>query len=71
MNKAVLLQLQQAKAEASRNLELSENAKRVYDNVGYEDNETQHSPESITDTRRTSEAMEKERVEKEERIDRL
>ncbi|XP_076020863.1 NPC1-like intracellular cholesterol transporter 1 [Genypterus blacodes] len=71
VNKAVLLKLQQAKAEASRSLELSNYAKQVYDNVGYEDDKMTHNPDSNTDTRRPSEVTGKEPVEKEERIDRF
>ncbi|KAF7667924.1 hypothetical protein LDENG_00042210 [Lucifuga dentata] len=71
VNKAVLLQLQQAKAEARQNLELSNHMKQVYDNLSYEDNEIQHNPESKTDSRRPSDIVEKENMEKEEKIHRF
>lgn len=44
VNKAVLLRLQQAKAQE---LELSSNAKNIYDNIGYEDQENSPNPDTI------------------------
>lgn len=48
MNKAVLLQLQQAKAKAAQELEMRNNMRHVYDNISYEDNETRHDPDSYS-----------------------
>uniref|UniRef100_A0A7N8Y6M3 NPC1-like 1 n=1 Tax=Mastacembelus armatus TaxID=205130 RepID=A0A7N8Y6M3_9TELE len=39
VNKAVLLQLQQAKAKASQELDMGSNMRQVYDNMSYEDDE--------------------------------
>uniref|UniRef100_A0A8C8JT50 SSD domain-containing protein n=1 Tax=Oncorhynchus tshawytscha TaxID=74940 RepID=A0A8C8JT50_ONCTS len=43
VNKAVLLRLQQAKAQE---LELSSHAKNIYDNIGYEDQENSPNPDT-------------------------
>lgn len=40
----MLLRLQQAKAQE---LELSSNAKNIYDNIGYEDQENSPNPDTI------------------------
>uniref|UniRef100_UPI003AAAA746 NPC1-like intracellular cholesterol transporter 1 n=1 Tax=Centroberyx gerrardi TaxID=166262 RepID=UPI003AAAA746 len=76
VNKAVLLQLQQAEAKANQELELSSSAKRAYENLSYEDNEKTQDPDSIsikstTESSRSSEIIAKEQMEKEEKIDRL
>lgn len=52
VNKAVLLQLQQAKAKANHEMEMS---KQAYDNLSYEDNEVKQEPESNS-TKTTTEA---------------
>uniref|UniRef100_A0A8D3EDK2 SSD domain-containing protein n=1 Tax=Scophthalmus maximus TaxID=52904 RepID=A0A8D3EDK2_SCOMX len=46
VNKAVLLQLQQAKAKASQELETRTNTRQVYNNLSYEDNEIKLDPDS-------------------------
>ncbi|KAM4617005.1 NPC1-like intracellular cholesterol transporter 1 [Polymixia lowei] len=73
VNKAVLLQLQQAKAKASRDHELSNNTNGTYYNMSYEDNEKKQEPDSVcpkypTDDSRPSNVIEKEQ-EQEERVD--
>lgn len=69
VNKAVLLQLQQAKAKASQELETRTNTRQVYDNLSYEDNEIKLDPDSekaVTDASGPSTIKEKV-----ERIDRF
>lgn len=71
VNKAVLLQLQQAKEKNRQGLEMKNSMREFYDNLSYEDNEikqdlglnTTHGP---TDTSRPSQVTENH---KEERID--
>ncbi|XP_028269116.1 NPC1-like intracellular cholesterol transporter 1 [Parambassis ranga] len=73
VNKAVLLQLQQAKEKARQGLEMKNSMREFYDNLSYEDNEikqdlglnTTHGP---TDTSRPSQVTENH---KEERIDKF
>lgn len=71
VNKAVLLQLQQAKAKARKELEMkNDNRKHVYDNMSYEDSEIKQDPDTIsTKARRPSQMIEKQEEEKEVRID--
>ncbi len=76
MNKAVLLQLQQAKAKASRELETRNHMKQVYDNMSYEDNEVTQEPDKIStkppkDASRPSQMVENQEDEKEVRVDRF
>ncbi|XP_070760304.1 NPC1-like intracellular cholesterol transporter 1 [Enoplosus armatus] len=76
VNKAVLLQLQKAKAKASQELEMRNNMKQVYDNMSYEDYETKQDPDSNstkppTDASSPSQIREKQQEEKEERLDRF
>lgn len=52
VNRAVLLQLQQAKAKANQEMEMS---KQAYDNLSYEDSEVKQEPESNS-TKTTTEA---------------
>ncbi|XP_054467753.1 NPC1-like intracellular cholesterol transporter 1 [Anoplopoma fimbria] len=77
VNKAVLLQLQQEKAkEASKELELRNKMKQVYDNLSYDNNEIKQDPDSnstkaATDTRRPSQILKEHQEERVERIDRF
>lgn len=61
MNKAVLLQLQQAKA---KELEMRNNMRQVYDNMSYDDNEIKQDAESNS-------TKAPQTQEKEEKIDRF
>ncbi|XP_067461421.1 NPC1-like intracellular cholesterol transporter 1 [Thunnus thynnus] len=75
VNKAVLLQLQQAKAKAAQELEMRNNMRHVYDNISYEDNETRHDPDSYStkaprDTSSPSQTF-GDKEEKEVKIDRF
>ncbi|KAG7241485.1 hypothetical protein INR49_025686 [Caranx melampygus] len=68
VNKAVLLQLQQAKAKADQELRMR---KQAYDNLSYEDNEVKQQPDSNS-TKTTTEASappQSMENQKEERID--
>lgn len=71
MNKAVLLQVQQAsQAKARKELEMRNDMKQVYDNVSYEDNEMkQDADRPPTDTSEPSQMKENQQKEKEVRID--
>ncbi|CAK6950297.1 NPC1-like intracellular cholesterol transporter 1 [Scomber scombrus] len=76
VNKAVLLQLQQAKAKAAQELEMRNNMRQMYDNLSYEDNETKEEPDSNStkghaDDRRPSQTMESRKEEQEVKIDRF
>ncbi|TNN86466.1 Niemann-Pick C1-like protein 1 [Liparis tanakae] len=76
VNKAVLLQLQQEKAKANRELELRHNMRQIYDNLGYESNELKldsdsNSIKAPTDTCVPAQMMENQQEEGEERIDRF
>lgn len=76
MNKALLLQLQQEKAKANRELELRHNMRQIYDNLGYESNELKldsdsNSTKAPTDTCIPAQMMENQQEEGEERIDRF
>ncbi|XP_044053115.1 NPC1-like intracellular cholesterol transporter 1 [Siniperca chuatsi] len=76
VNKAVLLQLQQAKAKASQELRIGNNMIHVYNNMSYEDNEIKLNPDSNstnppTNASRPSQMIENQQGEKEERIDRF
>ncbi|XP_035513631.1 NPC1-like intracellular cholesterol transporter 1 [Morone saxatilis] len=71
VNKAVLLKLQQDKAEARRELEMRHTIKQIYDNVSYEDNEVRQDPVAPTDDSRPSKMIETQQEKKEERIDRF
>eukprot|EP00063_Salmo_salar_P051721 XP_014026556.1 PREDICTED: Niemann-Pick C1-like protein 1 [Salmo salar] len=53
VNKAVLLRLQQAKAQV---LELSSNAKNIYDNISYENQENSPNPDTTPPLPRTNPA---------------
>lgn len=46
VNKAVLLQLQQAKAKASEELEIKSSKSQAYENMSYEDDEMKQDPDS-------------------------
>lgn len=64
MNKAVLLQLQQARVKAAQELEMRTNMRHIYDNLSYDDSETKEEPDSNTincpaDDRRPSKTNEK------------
>ncbi|XP_018524211.1 NPC1-like intracellular cholesterol transporter 1 [Lates calcarifer] len=63
VNKAVLLQLQQAKA---KELEMRNNMRQVYDNLSYDDNEMKRETQAATNDSRPSKVIENQ---KEERID--
>lgn len=72
MNKAVLLQIQQAKA---KELEMKNYLKHIYENVGYEGDDVKQDADSNsmkdpTDASRPSQVIENQQ-EKEERIDRF
>lgn len=67
MNKAVLLQLQQVKAKAARELEMRNNMRHIYDNLSFEDSEIKQDP--TKDSSSPSQIEENQKQEKEERID--
>ncbi|KAF3851071.1 hypothetical protein F7725_012843 [Dissostichus mawsoni] len=60
VNKAVLLQLQQDKAKAARELEMRNNMRRIYDNLSFEDSEIKKDASSPSQI---------EENQKEEKID--
>nr|XP_019960969.1 PREDICTED: Niemann-Pick C1-like protein 1 [Paralichthys olivaceus] len=63
VNKAVLLQIQQDKAKASQEPEMASNMRQVYDNLSYEDTDS-NSKKTVTDASRPLDI-----IVKEERID--
>ncbi|KAK5909942.1 hypothetical protein CesoFtcFv8_003826 [Champsocephalus esox] len=67
VNKAVLLQLQQVKAKAARELEMRNNMRHIYDNLSFEDSEIKQDP--TKDSSSPSQIEENQKQEKEERID--
>ncbi|XP_059193898.1 NPC1-like intracellular cholesterol transporter 1 isoform X2 [Centropristis striata] len=70
VNKAVLLQMQQDKAKATKELEMRNNMRQVYDNMGYEGSEIKQEPDS--NSTKPSQVIEKPlEEEKEGRIDRF
>ncbi|XP_047447529.1 NPC1-like intracellular cholesterol transporter 1 [Mugil cephalus] len=69
-NKAVLLQLQKAKAKSTQELETKSNISHAYDNISYEDNEVKWDCVS-EDTNPPTYAESCEPIELGERIDRL
>ncbi|KAI9521783.1 hypothetical protein NQZ68_003938 [Dissostichus eleginoides] len=71
VNKAVLLQLQQDKAKAARELEMRNNMRRIYDNLSFEDSEIKQEPNSnpTKDASSPSQIEENQKEEKEEKID--
>ncbi|KAM9360631.1 NPC1-like intracellular cholesterol transporter 1 [Symphorus nematophorus] len=68
VNKAVLLQVQQAKAKATQELEMRDNTKQGYDNLTYESSESDSTKPRRNDSK-TSKMIEALKEEKEERID--
>lgn len=65
MNKAVLLQLQEAKAKASQELEVGSNMRQVYENLSYEDNEIKQDPDlNSANSSRPSKMIENQQQER-------
>lgn len=65
MNKAVLLQLQEAKAKASQELEVRSNMRQVYENLSYEDNEIKQDPDlNSANSSRPSKMIENQQQER-------
>lgn len=71
VNKAVLLQIQQAKEKANRELEMRRTMKQVYDNISYEDNEKKDEPGSHHTHAATDDSRPPHMTEKQVRIDRF
>ncbi|XP_029998801.1 NPC1-like intracellular cholesterol transporter 1 [Sphaeramia orbicularis] len=74
LNKAVLLQQQQAKAKAKHELEMSNHRMQGYENLSYDGNETKQQPNSTkppTEANRPSQVIINTQDGKEERIDRF
>ncbi|XP_040011337.1 NPC1-like intracellular cholesterol transporter 1 isoform X1 [Xiphias gladius] len=65
VNKAVLLQLQEAKAKASQELEVRSNMRQVYENLSYEDNEIKQDPDlNSANSSRPSKMIENQQQER-------